>query len=78
MQGKFIRDKISKTSMEELGCKRSISWVWGCKEGVSQLNGGVYSPWGGQKHHFHSPKDAYSTSQNCQGRKWTVGEQHVV
>jgi len=44
MQGKFIRDKISKTSMEELGCKRSISWVWGCKEGVSQLNGGVYSP----------------------------------
>jgi hypothetical protein len=27
MQGKLIRDKMSETYMEELGCKHPISWV---------------------------------------------------
>jgi hypothetical protein len=31
-------------SVEEFGYKHPISWAWVCKEGVFQLNGGVYNP----------------------------------
>jgi hypothetical protein len=33
-----------ETSMEELRCKCLISWAWGCRGGVSQLNDAGYNP----------------------------------
>jgi len=44
MQGKLIGDRIMETFEEELGCKHPISRACCCKRGVSQLNGGGYSP----------------------------------
>ena len=40
MQEKLIKDKMLKISIEELRCKNPISWVWGYREGVSQMDGG--------------------------------------
>jgi hypothetical protein len=44
IQGKLIEDKMLETSMEELRCKCLISWAWGCRGGVSQLNDAGYNP----------------------------------
>lgn len=50
-----------------------IGVVVPCKWGVSQLNVGGYSLWGGWRCHIHSLRDAYLISQNCQKKKMNSG-----
>jgi hypothetical protein len=78
MQGKLIEDKMLETFMEELGCECSISWALGCRRGVSELNDGGYNSWDDQRHHIHSFKHAHLIIQNCQWRRWIVGERYFV
>jgi hypothetical protein len=63
MKGKLIDDKMLRTYVKELGCKHPISWAWGCKGGVFQLNGGDYNPWGGWRHHIDSSEHAPRSSK---------------
>jgi len=46
-----------------MGRKHLFLKTWGCRSGVSQLNGGYRSLWGGRKHHIHSLESAYLISQ---------------
>jgi hypothetical protein len=52
-------------SLEKIRCKYLIRVVDLCGRSVAQLNGGGYSPEGGQKRHIHLPEIAYLISQNC-------------
>jgi hypothetical protein len=37
-----------------------------CRRGISQLNGGGYSPRSGRRCHIQSLESAYYINQNCQ------------
>ena len=54
------------SSIKKMGYKCLMVIVDLCIGGVSQLNGGGYSPRSGRKCHIHSFKGAYSINQNCQ------------
>jgi hypothetical protein len=49
--------------IEKIGCKCLILKTWGCRGGVSRLNGNGCSLWSGQKHHIHSSESAYPINQ---------------
>jgi len=55
-------------SMENMGCKCLILKTWGCKAGVSQLNGGGCSLYSDRKRHIHSPEIAYLISQKLKNK----------
>jgi len=48
--------------------KRLMRVVDICIGGISQLNGGGYSPKGCWKCYIHSSESAYSIGQNCRRR----------
>jgi hypothetical protein len=58
--------------MENMGCQCLILKTWGCRGGVSQLNDGGCSFWGGRKCHFYSSKSTYSISQKLKKKMYSV------
>jgi hypothetical protein len=54
--------------LKKIRCKCLMGVADLCKRGVSQLNGGDYSPRGGRKCHIHLFESAYSINQNCPRR----------
>jgi hypothetical protein len=62
---RLIEDNMLLRSLEKMRCKYLIRVVDLCRRSVAQLNGGGYSPEGGQKRHIHLPEIAYLISQNC-------------
>jgi hypothetical protein len=62
MQWWLIGVKMLWSSLKKIRCKH-LMWVANlCRYGVSQLDGGDYSSWGGWKRHIHSPVDVYLIS----------------
>jgi len=51
------------STLKKIWCKCLIRVVNLYREGVFQLNGGVYSPRGGRKYYIHSPKNTNSTTK---------------
>jgi len=64
--------------MEEVGCKRPISWKWSV-EGMFFFHfQKSLVPFGCLELHNELIECANPIIQNCQGRRWTVGERRVL